>query len=455
MVQAHDVPHIVGADLGLGWVVPFVGLLLSIAFLPLVMPKLWHRHFGKIAAIWSVAFVLPASFSFGTNVVFYELMHTLLLEYVPFIILLLALFTIGGGVRLKGQLPGTAIVNTGILGLGTALASIMGTTGASMLLIRPLIKSNLNRRYRVHVVVFFIFLVANIGGSLTPLGDPPLFLGFLNGVHFFWPAEHLITPMIILAPILLFIFFWVDVILHRREGKPSPQKTKLEIESFRLEGSVNLILLLGVLGFVILSGVWKPGVEYTIYHVPVALQNLARDAGLLFLTFLSLKLTSKESRKLNGFSWFPIVEVAMLFSAIFATMIPALAILRAGADGALEPLIHTLSDDNGEPVHAAYFWMTGILSSFLDNAPTYLVFFNTAGGDAQTLMTVMADTLLAISAGAVFFGAVTYIGNAPNFMVKAIAEQRGIPMPSFFGYMLWSCGILLPLYGVITFIFFI
>ena len=444
-------PHLDGGELGLIWIVPFVGILLSIAILPLLAPTLWHNHFGKISGAWALAFIGPFTIIYGFELALYEVLHTLFLEYIPFIILLFALFTVAGGIRLKGALRATPVVNTGLLGVGTAIASWMGTTGAAMLLIRPMIKANAWREHNVHVFVFFIFLVANIGGSLTPLGDPPLFLGFLKGVDFFWPTSHMLLPMLLVAASLLAIFYVLDSYYFRKEAKQQSVDTD---EPLGLEGAQNIILLAGVVGAVLLSGIWKPGISFTVYHVNVELQNIARDLLLLFLAFLSWSFTSAQSRKANGFSWFPIVEVGKLFAGIFLTIIPAIAILRAGTSGALEPVVSMVSGPGGEPNNAAYFWLTGVLSSFLDNAPTYLVFFNTAGGDAATLMGPLATTLLAISAGAVFMGANTYIGNAPNFMVRSIAEERGIKMPSFFGYMGWSALFLLPIFAVVTFLFF-
>jgi Na+/H+ antiporter NhaD/arsenite permease-like protein len=437
------------------WVVPFAGILLSIALFPLLAPNIWHHHFGKISAFWALSFLVPFALQFGFDLALYEILHTALLEYIPFIILLLALFTVAGGVRMTGSLRGTPAVNTGLLLLGTLIASWMGTTGAAMLLIRPLLKANDDRRHKVHVVVFFIFLVANIGGSLTPLGDPPLFLGFLKGVDFFWTVQHMLLPMLLLSGILLAIFFAMDSYFYAREPARKKPVLKKNPEKIGIEGSVNILLLGGVVGAVLLSGVWKPGISIEIYHVPVEIQNIARDALLIAISLLSLKLTDNESRRLNAFSWFPILEVAKLFAGIFLTIIPAIAILRAGAEGALGAVVSAVTTPDGQPINYMYFWATGVLSSFLDNAPTYLVFFNTAGGDPQHLMHDVPTTLLAISAGAVFMGANTYIGNAPNFMVKSIAEERGIQMPSFFGYMAWSGLILVPLFGLTTLVFFL
>lgn len=444
-------PLLDGQNLHLLWIVPFVGILLSIAIMPLVAAEFWHHHFGKVSAFWAISFMGPFALLYGYELALYEFAHVMLLEYIPFIILLLSLFTVAGGVRLTGDLKGSPLVNTGILAIGTVIASWMGTTGAAMLLIRPLLNANEGRQKKVHVVVFFIFLVANIGGSLTPLGDPPLFLGFLKGVSFFWPTTHMFLPMVLVSVILLVIFYFLDTYMYKKEDLPEVEPSG---EKLGIEGAFNIILVGGIVGAVLLSGVWKPGISFTIYHVPVELQNMTRDGLLLLIAYISWKSTSLESRQANGFSWFPILEVAKLFAAIFLTIIPAIAILKAGSGGQLAHVVNAVSGPSGEPIPAAYFWLTGILSSFLDNAPTYLVFFNTAGGDPEILMGPMAKTLLAISAGAVFMGANTYIGNAPNFMVKAIAEERGVPMPSFFGYMAWSVVFLVPLFALVTFVFF-
>ncbi len=445
-----------GAQLVAWWGVPFAGLLLSIALGPLLAPAFWHHHFGKIAAFWGAAFLLPFALVFGAGAAWYGAVHAVVGEYIPFVVLLTALFTTAGGICVHGNLRGGPWLNTGLLTLGTVLASIMGTTGAAMLLIRPLIRANDNRKHNVHVVVFFIFLVANAGGSLTPLGDPPLFLGFLQGVDFFWTTAHIWPETLFICAVLLVLFFIIDAYHFRQKSErqideldPTPHVAPL-----RLEGKRNFILLAAAVGLVLMSGIWKPGVSFDVFGTPVALQNLARDVGLVVVTLISLAITPRTAREGNGFNWEPMKEVAKLFAGIFLTIIPVVAILRAGEAGALGWVIRLVTGPGGAPDNVMYFWATGLLSSFLDNAPTYLVFFNTAGGDAASLMTSGAATLAAISAGAVFMGANTYIGNAPNFMVKAIAEQRGIRMPSFFGYMLWSGAILLPLFVVMTLIFF-
>ncbi|MBP5989124.1 MAG: sodium:proton antiporter [Piscinibacter sp.] len=442
-----------GAALAAWWGVPFAGMLLSIALMPLLAPKVWHHHYGKIAAGWALAFMVPYALAFGAGAAGGALVHALVAEYLPFIILLTALFTAAGGIYIRGNLHGSPVLNTGLMAIGAVLASLMGTTGASMLLIRPLIRANDNRKHVVHVVVFFIFIVSNAGGSLTPLGDPPLFLGFLKGVDFFWTVQHIFPETLFLVGTLLALFFAIDSYWYRKEGV-LPQDPTPDTRKFGIDGGINFLPLLAVVALVLMSGTWKPGIVFDVFGTPVELQQLARDAGLIVVTLVSLAITPKRVRDDNEFSWAPMQEVAKLFIGIFLTMIPVLAMLKAGEAGAFAAVTRAVTGADGQPLPWAYFWFSGLLSSFLDNAPTYLVFFNLAGGDPQVLMTTLASTLAAVSAGSVFMGANTYIGNAPNFMVKAIAEDRGIRMPSFFGYMAWSCGILIPLFVVMTFVWF-
>jgi Na+/H+ antiporter NhaD/arsenite permease-like protein len=445
-------PAIDGRHLGLVWMLPFVGILLSIAIMPLAAPYFWHHHFGKISAAWAALVIVPFAAIHGVPTAIYEVIHLLLLDYIPFIVLLLALFTVTGGIHIRGNLHGSPSMNTALLAIGTVLAGWMGTTGASMLLIRPMIRANDDRRHKIHVFVFFIFLVSNIGGALTPLGDPPLFLGFLKGVSFFWTTEHLFSEMLVCAIVLLILFYGIDSYWYRKEGRKKPDPTPET--PVRIEGGINIILLTIIIGIVLASGTWNPGVHFTVFHVTLELQHVLRDLALIAVVALSLKLTPRRIRTDNAFTWGPIAEVAKLFAGIFVTIAPALAILRVGPEGVLAPLVSLVTGPDGRPLDIWYFWLTGILSSFLDNAPTYLVFFNLAGGDPAVLMGALASTLAAISCGAVFMGANTYIGNAPNFMVKAVVEEAGIRMPSFFGYMVWSSAILLPLFVLLTFIFF-
>ena len=442
-----------GEGLSAWWGIPFAGLLLSIALCPLLTPQFWHHHYGKTAAAWSLAFLIPCALFFGVPVAAAGAVHAFVAEFIPFIILITALFVVAGGICVRGNLHGTPALNTGILAIGTLLASFMGTTGAAMLMIRPMIRANDNRRHAAHIGVFFIFLVANAGGSLTPLGDPPLFLGFLKGVDFFWTMRHVFPETLFLCAALLLIFYALDSYYYHRREEIMPTDPTPDSRIW-FEGKVNFALLAAVVALVLMSGFWKPGVEFSVMGTPVELQNLLRDVLLLAVIALSLKLTPAAARAGNDFSWGPIAEVGKLFAGIFITIIPVIAMLRAGEAGAFGAVVRAVTGPSGQPVDAMYFWATGLLSSFLDNAPTYLVFFNTAGGDPQHLMTTLASTLAAISCGAVFMGANSYIGNAPNMMVKAIAEERGIRMPSFFGYMAWSGAILVPLFILMTFIFF-
>jgi len=443
-----------GETLPLWSCIPFACMLLSIALCPLLAPNFWHHHFGKVSFFWALTLGVPFLAVHRGDAV-YEILHIILADYIPFIILLWSLYTVSGGILLKGSLRGTPMVNLTMLVIGTALASWMGTTGAAMLLIRPFLRANDYRKNRTFMVVFFIFLVANIGGALTPLGDPPLFLGFLHGVSFFWTFK-LLPQMLFAAVILLVLYFCLDTYHYRKENVQVPAEEAQE--KLRLVGIRNFIFLAGVVLAVLMSGLVDWG-EVSVFGVHRAVQDYARDLLLIIMGLLSLTFTSKEIREENHFSWFPIIEVAYLFIGIFITMIPCLLILKAGPDGKLAFLINAVK----EPYH--YFWITGTLSAFLDNAPTYLTFFNTAIGSfyagmteanaVPLLMTENAIYLKAISAGAVFFGACSYIGNAPNFMVRSIAEEAGTPMPSFFGYIFkFSLVFLVPTFVIITLVFY-
>jgi Na+/H+ antiporter NhaD/arsenite permease-like protein len=455
-----------GKDLGLLWVVPFAGILLSIALCPLLAPHFWHHHFGKVSAFWAACFIVPALITFGGGPVMHDLLHVYALEYVPFIILLGGLFVTAGGVLIRGSFRGTPATNTAFLALGTLIASFIGTTGASMLLIRPVLRANKTRGSRAHTVVFFIFLVSNIGGSLTPLGDPPLFLGFLKGVPFFWTLSHIWMDTVFAAVVLLAVYFVMDTILYKKDGRPYDSAQEGG-ESFGIEGGINFLFLLGIVAAVFLSGT-ATFKEMGQVHLPMGIHHnvgdILRDVIILVMAGLSLKLTNRETRTANDFNWGPILEVAKLFAGIFACMLPALAILKAGEAGAMASLVKAVT----HPHH--YFWATGALSSFLDNAPTYLVFLQTAGAtpEAQWVArglwsdpvtcevgTMPSSILAAISAGAVFMGANSYIGNGPNFMVKAIADADGVPMPSFFGYIIkWAVPFLVTTFVAMTFLFF-
>ena len=449
--------HVDGSSISIYWIIPFIGILLSIAVLPLLLPKYWHHNYGKVSAFWGFLFISLFTWKFGFHISAFYLIEVYLKEFIPFIVILIALFTVSGGVLIKGDTQGTPHFNTIILIIGTILASWMGTTGASMLLIRPLIRANISRENKTHIFVFFIFLVSNIGGALTPLGDPPLFLGFLKGVDFFWTTTHLFMPLIYISIPLIILFFIIDSYFYKKESQ-SLSNVNLNLS---IDGKINLLLILFIIVSVVISGVWKADSSneanwFITYgnECIMTYGTFLQVSLLLLITYISLKITPDLIRRKNDFSWEPVKEVTKLFATIFITMVPAISMLKAGLNGPLNKIITLLTSPEGDSINFMYFWVTGILSSFLDNAPTYIVFFETAGGDAANLMTQNAETLVAISAGAVFMGAMSYIGNAPNFMVKSIAEENKVKMPSFFGFMLWSVVILSPVLMLFSLLYF-
>ncbi len=480
-------------DYPLWTVVPFVGMLLSIAVCPLLNAHWWEHNLGKVALFWAVIFTIPSAVFWGWSNAVYSFLHIMVLDYVPFLTLVAGLFVVAGGINIAGNIPNSPLANSLMLLVGAVLASIVGTTGATMLLIRPIISANRDRHMKVHTIIFLIFLVSNIGGSLTPIGDPPLFLGFLHGVPFFWTLG-LLPEWILNITILLVVYFSIDsyffaqhklhlehinnenkkftdmtfteklkemcTMVHNDENHDdTPSKPKITVL-----GLQNLLFLAGILAAVIFSGLFAQhplffdstthtlkGVALFSHHghdLVLPYINIVRDGVILLMGICSLKFTAKSIREANSFTWGPVEEVGLLFAGIFATIIPALAILG----------MHGKEFGVTEPWQ--FFWATGVLSSFLDNAPTYLVFTSLASqlGSTTGILTdmgVLNETVLrAISCGAVFMGANTYIGNAPNFMTKSIAEENGIHMPSFLGYMLWSGAILIPLFILNTFIFF-
>jgi len=448
---AHAAP-LDGAALGWPWALPFLGLLMTIATGPLLFPKLWRRHYGKLAFIWAALAVVPLAAIYDVATARAVFLHTTLADYMSFIVMLLALYVVAGGILVTGNLRGTPFVNAAILALGTLIASLVGTTGATMILIRPLLRANAARLHNVHVVVFFIFLAANIGGSLTPLGNPPLFVGFLRGIDFFWTAQHLLAPTALAAGLVLAVFLATDIWFYRTDRRVTMVGEVRPPLRLVLRGRINFLLIAGIIAAILGSAIWRPGVRFDVDGTAIELQNLVRDAVLVLIAVLSLVLTPDEHREANGFTWEPIAQVAILFGGIFACIVPVLAMLRAGPDGAFGWLLAATASD-GTPHDAAYFWLAGALSAFLDNAPTYRVFFELAGGDPATLMMPLASTLAAISMGAAYMGALTYIGNAPNLMIHAIAVERGVKMPSFFGYLAWACAVLLPVFALIAFVF--
>lgn len=445
-MQAHAA-GLNGAAMTWPFALPFAGLLLSIALGPLLFARFWHHHYGKIAAAWALVALAALTWNAGLGTALAAFVHALLAEYLSFIVLLFALYTVAGGILVTGDIKGTPATNTAILALGTIIASVVGTTGAAMILVRPLIRANLSRPHNVHVLIFFIILAANVGGALSPLGDPPLFVGFLRGVDFFWTTQHLWLQTAIVAGLLLVIFAAIDAWRFCAE---KPSSTDGTSEPVRVRGLVNVVLIAAIVVNTLVSATWKPGISFDVFGTHVELQNLVRDAVLVAIAGLSLWLTPDEHREANGFNWEPIREVAKLFAAIFTAIVPVIAMLNAGRSGSFGWLLDAVTTPAGAPREVAYFWSTGLMSAFLDNAPTYLLFFELAGGDPKVLMGELSGTLAAISMGAVYMGALTYIGNAPNFMVAAIANERGIQMPSFFGYMLRAGAVLVPLFVLLT-----
>ena len=438
-----------GATMSWPWALPFIGVLLSIAMGPLLFPRIWHRHYGKIAAAWAALALAAVALCFGAPAVLDVLVDSVLVEYVSFIVVLFALYTVAGGILVRGELRGTPLVNATILAIGSVIASFVGTTGAAMILIRPLLRANQRRERQAHVVLFFIILVANVGGALSPLGDPPLFLGFLHGIDFLWPARNLWMQTVLVAVLALVVFTLFDTWVYRRE----PRAADLSIVKpliIPVHSLINIPLIVLIMIVILISGIWDPGLGFDLHGTTFELPKLLRDGLLILIAAVSLWLTPDEHRAANGFTWEPIKEVAKLFLAIFITIIPVLAMLHAGTRGAFAPLLRLVFDAQGAPREAAFFWLTGALSAFLDNAPTYLVFFEMAGGDPQLLMGPLAGTLAAISLGAVYMGALTYIGNAPNLMIHAIAEEHGVKMPTFFAYLFWASLVLIPIFTLLT-----
>ena len=456
-----------GQTLPIWSIIPFAGMLLSIAVFPLVKAEWWEKHQLLVSLAWALLFLVPFALAYGAEVTAEQLAEVVIGDYIPFIVLLLGLYVVAGGIHVGGTIAGTTRNNVVILLIGSFLASWVGTTGAAMLLIRPLLRANLWRRHRAHVVVFFIFLVANAGGCLTPLGDPPLFLGYLRGVPFFWTLEHIWPVLLVNVVLLIGLFVAVDRYFMRKEGRENYRQLELLTRAddrvpIHLQGWHNLFFLLIIIVGVILNGLIPQlgafvdaetgrtfGID--VFGAHIGLEYVAQISLICLAMILSWLTTSTDDRSRNNFEWAPIAEVARLFIGIFVTMIPALAILRAhgGSLGLDSPL--------------GFFWATGALSSFLDNSPTYVVFLTTAGalgtdaaGAVATVVGAVDPTiLLAISAGAVFMGAVTYIGNAPNFMVKSIAEGAGVKMPSFFGYIGWALAFLIPVFVVDSLLFFL
>lgn len=449
----------------LGTAIPFAGVLLSIALCPLLTPALWHKHDNLILTLWSVLSLWMCSITMGPFATNHLVSAILVKEYIPFIILVGTLYIISGGISIQINREATTKANVALFLVGVIAANFIGTTGTSMLLLRPMLDMNRNRKYKVHTVIFFIFLVSNIGGCLLPFGDPPLFLGFLKGVDFFWTASHMLPLLVIVTAILITIYCAIDRYFLRKEAReteasepaaiPENPASHPHLPLVEMRGTFNLLLMLAVVVLVAVTGTLSKKEAFSLFDTKVHYKNLIRDVGLVFISGLSLaispKVKDKSLRKLNHFSWGPLSEVARYFVAIFITMAPVAAMLKGG-----HPFFQPIRLALESTMHAPflYFWVVSPFSAFLDNAPTYLVFFKMAGGNASYLMTAGASILTAISASSVFMGAMTYIGNAPNFMVRSVAKQYGVAMPSFLGYMAWSCAILLPTMLLVSWLMF-
>ncbi len=440
--------------------IPFAGLLLCIAVFPLIKGEWWDKNKPLAVAFWSLLFVIPCIIKYGAGTAAETVLDCIIGDYLTFIVLLFGLFCVAGNITIEGTLVGSPRVNVLLLAVGTLLSSWIGTTGASMLMVRPVIKMNSWRKNKKHIMIFFIFLVSNIGGCLTPIGDPPLLMGFSRGVPFFW-SLRLFPVLLLNMAVLLTVFYLIDRREYRKDlaagSLPAIDENQPLI---RIKGAHNLLFVGMIVAAVILSGVLPAlpafqaadGTALGIHifgDVSLEYSALIEMAVILLAAFLSWKTSSTENRKKNHFTWGPIREVAVLFIGIFITMQPALVILKtAGASLGLD-----------QPFEM--FWAAGALSSFLDNTPTYLVFLTMAGamnftsGVATSLGTVPVQMLMAISCGAVFMGSLTYIGNAPNFMVKSISNENGVNMPSFFGYLKWSLCILIPVFLLDMLVFFI
>ena len=442
-----------GPGLGLAWGVPFLGLLLTIALAQTLWPAGWSRHYGKLTALWIAAALVPLLTRFG-SAGGAALESLLLLDYLPFVISIAALYIIAGGIHIRSRMSGHPGENAILLALGTIAGGIIGTPGATLLFLPVLLKANRWRRYKTHSLIFLILLICNIGGAFSPMG-PPLLIGYLRGVSFFWTVRAMALPTLFVSGLLMAIYVAIDSLLLYRREDPAARAGHREVHNaLGLEGRVNLLLLACAIILQIACGLWRSQVGLPLGATELPLPDMVRLLGLVALAAASLLLTPHRIRAENRFEWGPIAEVVIVFAGIFACILPLLAILEAGRDGAMAGLLHLVSDAGGRPINWAYFTATGLLSGFLDNAPTFLLFFNAAGGDPVSLMGPQSITLMAISTGAAFWGGLTYIGNAPNLMVRSIAEQQGIRMPSFLAYMVWAAIVLLPVFAVTALLFF-
>ena len=426
------------------WTIPFLGIIFSMSFLPLLCKNFWHKHGGYVPAFWTLIYLFFIAHIFGINKIFDAVVEPIFDHYIPFIILISSLYIVSGGIFIDFPRGNGALFNTCFLFFGSLVSGLIGTTGSATLFIRPLLRSNTNRKYKTHLLVFFIFLIANIGGISTPLGDPPLFIGFLEGVDFFWFIKNLYRYQLATTVFLCLIFFIIDHQLLKYDVLPQTKKNDEEHIIFR--GRRNLVLIFGILAAVILCNFDG---YFTLFGEKFSYASLIRNTILLIIAIISFKITPHTIRERNSFSFEPIKEIVTLFASIFITVTPIIAMLHQGTNGSLKFIFDWIAPNN-EIIASRCFWASGLLSSILDNAPTFLIFFHMLSGNAIELMTVKANLLSAISISTVFMGAITYIGNAPNLMVKSISANYGVKAPSFIGYMVWSIGILIPVFFIIS-----
>lgn len=431
------------------WGIPCIGIIFSMSFIPLISAKFWNEYNKHVLIFWTTIYAVCAGFVFGATNTLQSIAEAIFSDYISFIIQISTLFIVSGGIFINLARKSTPLFNTVFLFGSSILAGWIGTTGTATLMIRPILRANSHRHYRVHLMVFFIFLVANIGGAFTPLGDPPLFVGFTNGIDFFWFVKHLYPYIFGTLFFLCGLFFVIDSSLLRKEIREERFSEIVDDEppEFVIKGKFNIVLL----GLVLLTVMFcNSDATFTVFHEKYHWSSVIRNIILVSISLISLKFTPKTIRERNHFSMAPIQEVAELFAGIFITATPIIEILHQGRQGSLHWIFEQITH-NGEFVLKKCFWISGLLSSILDNTPTFLIFFHLTSGNAQDLMTTHADLLTSFSIATVFMGALTYIGNAPNLMVRSISKNYGVKVPSFLEYMGWSFGILIPVFLVISY----
>ncbi len=425
------------------WGVPFCLVLIALTIAPILIPKIWHNHFGKIIFGLSLSFLLPYYYIYGSESTLYVFLQCMIHDYIPFLAMVGSLYIVSSNINIVLPFNGTPLSNTMILSFGTLAGSVMGTMGASSVLIRPIIEMNKNRKYKSHIFIFFIFLVSNIGGCFSTLGDPPIFLGYVNGIPFLWATEHLFAPTIFVSLVLLVLFYIYESFVYRREAAASEAP-----KAFVINGWLNVIFAILIPTILLFIEWWGIDVSFKFKYIEIFLKDTVRDICLVLIGLISYLFSSNKREDYLH----PIGEVAKVFFGVIVTIYPLMIMLEQGKDGPLGYIIRLLDNDIISK-NEAYFWLSGIFSVFLDNAPTYLVLFSSVGVPPEILSGAMSKTLVAISTSSVYFGALSYIGNSPNYMVKSVLTQHNVKMPGFFTYMLIACGILLPIFAIVSKVF--